>query len=199
MTVEMETTVDLGVFMENLLRKVVRDLDKTVLQAAEHAAGIIRETIYSTFKNPRGGLARSFRVALLEPEDGKIRAGAISDLVYAEIQNTGEPTIVPKTVKRLAVPIGHRARTTAGLWPRDWGADGLEFAGWSKKGNPLLGKKGREGKSDYLQYVLVKAVVLKPTYYLDWSNEIAKREIPKLFDEAIQSSIDSVEPSKEIK
>ena len=92
------TMASLGVSIEGKILEILQKLEpkileaqeKGVLEAAEVAAGEIRRQVFSLFKPGRGGLARSFKAALMTPKDkGSVRAGALSDLEYAKIQDEG--------------------------------------------------------------------------------------------------------------
>jgi len=175
---------------EQLIDRVFLGKQKALLKAAEHAAGNIRETAYDTFKDSKGTLARSFKVTMLAPKDGAIRAGALSDLSYADIQNRGG-TVNPKRGENLAIPVSKRAKST-GMWPRD--RSDLEFFYNPKTGKKLLVlASGKPGQRDWVQYVLMKSVYITPTYYLDWANAKTEKELPSLFGDALQAEINKVE------
>lgn len=143
---------------EELAKKIPQGISKSMLLAAEIAAGEIRSSIYTTFKNIKGGLARSFKTAMLSSKSlGVFRSGAISDLVYAGIQEEGGE-ILPKR-KYLAQPISYRAKQNA-IWPRDVPKKSL-YTFISEKGNLIL------SNGDDLAWVLRKSVTLKPKRYLE--------------------------------
>lgn len=147
-------------------------LRRGVMKAAQIFEGAVRRTIYDTFKGRTGGLARSFRSALVYSE--KTRAGAVvgSDSPYAEIQNDGGP-IRPRTVRYLAIPVGKTRNKAIAPWPRDR-SDLVLIK--SKKGNLLLAKVSKKGKIDP-QYVLKPSVELKGRRYLERALESSLAEI----------------------
>lgn len=171
---------------------------KGVLEAASYIGGVIADVVVSDMDSGTGTFARSFLPATFLGYHGKdVRAGALSDLPYAEIQNDGG-TIKPTSGKYLAVPLTSKARK---MWPRDWPKDALQFIK-SANGNALLAqmqkRKSKKKKTiatigllavkkvttttiDKLvpQYVLKQSVVIKATHYLN----TAERKSVKRVDE----------------
>jgi len=143
------------------LRKAI---DSKMLTMAELAAGAIRVQIFQDFPTGRGGLARSYTARLLTRKDGNVRSGALSDSVYADIQDRGG-SIYPKTAKALAVPWSPLAKSLSarGVGPRDFPKDlQLVWPKGSPKGYLITSSAGRwEG-----HYILTKRVRLSGTKYL---------------------------------
>lgn len=119
--------------LNRLASHMPKVLQKSVLLAAEYVAGEIRRNVMSTFKGRTGNLARSFRVTFLGWDSEGVSAGALSDSVYAGIQEEGG-TIKPRNKKFLAIPLPN-ANVPVGKWPRDYG-DKLTLI--PRKGKPAL-------------------------------------------------------------
>jgi len=187
MSIKVDISQDLGVFLKNVVASIDKDGIKRMLLAAEHATGEIRRSA----PHDRGGLIRSFKATMLTSQTlGILRSGGVSDLIYTKIQDEGG-TITAKK-KYLAIPVGDRARSVAGLWPRDW-ADGDLFFYTTKSGKPALAKRDGAPGKDFVQYVLRKNVKIKPTNYLKAAALNAEPEIAAILGDQIQISIDEVD------
>ena len=143
---------------------------KTILRIANKIGGKIAETVIEVFPRGTGALARSFLPArLLVVQGGYVKAGALSDLVYAGILDEGG-VIRPKTAKALAIPLNRQA---AKMWPRDlprkqtFVHDSVIFF----KAN----MKARKGKP---MYVLRKSVRITGRHYLAYA--IQKYNVDKM-------------------
>ena len=193
-TSDFNTTIkdDYGVFLSKLKPELYKQVSGGVLKAAQIAAGHIRKTV----PKKKGGLARSFRATLLKSKDD-IRAGAISDLIYADVQDRGTHgalggPIRPRTVKFLSIPLSDRAKRMAGLWPRNDSLPLFCFKG--KSGKLFLANANSEpGKKDFLQYLLVESVTIKGSNYLERAQEMASKEIIEVVGKSVQSAIDRSE------
>lgn len=182
-----------GIFLKKLTPELYKQISNGVLTAAQIAAGHIRKTV----PKKKGGLARSFNATMIKSKDD-IRAGAVSDLIYADVQDRGTQDalggpIKPKSVKFLAIPLSDRAKRMAGLWPRNDDLPLFCFKG--KSGKLFLANKDSEpGKSDFLQWLLVKSVTIKGSNYLERAQETANKEILEVVGKSVQSAINRAEP-----
>lgn len=163
MSDEVKVTIapNIGSIAERIRARLNGGMKKSLLKAAEFAAGELRRKVRDKFNQHTGGLGRSFRATLISDE-GDLKSGAFSDAVQAGILEHGG-TIRPKTTKMLSIPIGPRAKRTVGLWPRHWGKGEL-FSFKSKAGKILLAS--REGNVITLQYVLKKFVTIRGRHYI---------------------------------
>jgi hypothetical protein len=166
--------------------RLAEALRSGMLLASEHAAGTIRRTLRTMGQQRRGGLSRSFKATILVDEPGHIKGGAFSDLVYARIQDRGG-TIRPKSVQALAVPLSEKAKNTVGLWPRHW-----------PKGKLFMIKTGRgiylaePTKSKFklnLHYVLMRAVGIKGTRYLDASRPDVLLKAKQILQREVRTAV----------
>jgi hypothetical protein len=160
---------------------------KECLRLANIAGGEIARQAIALLPGGRGALARSFLPArLLSITNGEVKAGAISDLPYARVQNEGG-TIKPSTRKMLAIPQTAKARS---MWPRDWAKDELFLV---PKGPDLAllmsPGKGKRGKPK-LQYILKPSVKIEGTGYIDHAADATKLaaagESPEKLSEALE-------------
>ena len=87
-----------------------------------------------------GALGKSMTMAV---EPRKVEVG--SNLVYARIQQLGG-TIVPKTVKRLAIPLQPHLKKRH-IWPRDLTRDGVKMFVLKANGKAFLATLEEEKKS----------------------------------------------------
>lgn len=154
---------------------------KAALKAANYAGGAIAEEVYSRHGGS-GNLARSFLPATFIDTDEGVGAAAVSDLVYAGIQNRGGTVTSSRPGGMLAVPLTAWAKKR---WPRDVG--GELFLIKSKRGNLLLMNKLGP------QYVLKRSVTLTGSGYIDAAAENSKARVAEIIDEANQQIIDEAE------
>lgn len=145
---------------------VKRTMPKTLLRAAQHAAGEIAAEAYSTFSHPTGQLPRSFEGRFVGEFGGGWTAAAESDLAYARIQDEGG-IILPRTRKNLAVPI-RSANLPVGKWPRHFptsGASALHYI--ARKGKrALLAQIVGKGDKKKIKPIFV----LMPFVRLSWDD-----------------------------
>jgi len=175
---------------EKLERDLPNVLERGLLSAATYAAGEIRRQVFARFggKNNRttGNLANSFTATLLQSRGGNIAAGAMSDLIYAGIQNRGG-TITAKG-KALTVPIGMGKTLPVGARARD--VPGLVLI--SRPGKPGLLVRPRKKAFD-LYFVLVKSVNITGRRYIEAAAKEAETEVIRILDEAAQGGINKAE------
>jgi len=187
-----------GQMLDAAANSVTPELAKAVLRAANYGGGEIAKDTRTMFRKGTGALARSFMPAALIDSKVGIAAGALSDLVYADILNRGGTILAGKTAKMLAIPLTPQARTK---WPRDWPKDQLQLIK-SKRGNLILveakqkwSKGGRSGGSVstgeklIAHYVLKKSVDVDPRHYIDWATEAARPTIAKMVGEDIAAAV----------
>lgn len=147
--------------------------------AGDELVGQIREAILSGpapsrfFSVRTGALARSFRKRVRVTRRS-INIAAVSDLVYARIQDKGG-IILPRTVKRLAIPLTSWASKR---WPRDV-PRGTLF----RRGNALSRRVGR--RKIVNEYALAKQVRLKGKDYSGTAMEKAAPIIAQIFIEEL--------------
>lgn len=193
----MATTVE----GETELRKIARemsekaktlfvDLARPALQAAEIAAGELRIASNEMFSHRTGELARSWRPMFLRVSRSELTTAALSDLVYAAIQNDGG-TIVPRTRKYLAIPL---VDLPVGKWPRDFGRGELSFVPLKSGDGGLLVRaakgKARQGKIGEAIFLLKKSVTLKGRHYIEKAAAIAEPRIQEHMAQAAAKSLE---------
>lgn len=174
---------------------------RMVLAAAEHVAGTIREVVYEKFPDGRtGALARSFRPVFLGRDNAGVSAAAASDLVYARIQDEGGK-ILPKTVKRLAVPI-KGAGVPIGKWPRHFAKGELTFVNFGRLGMsagdsgkpPILARVYKNKKGETIRFkpmfVLLSSVTITGKRYLDTAADRAAEGVEEIMAEGYARAID---------
>jgi len=161
-----ELNPDLSEILDEMTRRIPEDwLLPSVLEEAEYIREHIVEAIMSLAKGGKGGLRDSYQVELVSKSDDSVNVGVFSDLIYAEIQDTGG-NILPKK-KYLAFP--HKsAKSYVGVrWPKDFPDGQLSFAlsskdpGWTA----YLFEKGRKAPV----FILKKMVTIPGMLYLDWA------------------------------
>lgn len=185
----MKVTVNngVGVFVAAFKGKLPELLEGGVFKCAQIAAGEIRRAIYATFRGRTGELARSFHETFLgDAKDGIRSAGALSDLVYAPIQDEGG-TVVPKRGKYLAIPLPG-ANVPFGKWPRDYAKGDLHFIK-SKAGNALLADP--TGKPIF---ALKTSVRLKGRGYIRAAADAASPKMAEVMGESIKVAIGRATP-----
>ena len=161
-----ELNPNLSDILDEVAKRIPEDwMLPSVLEEAEYLREHIVEAIMSLTKDGKGGLRDSYQVELVSKGKDKIDVGVFSDLVYAEIQDTGGD-ILPKK-KWLAFP--HKsAKSYVGIrWPRDFPDGQFNFALSSKDpgGTAYLFEKGRENPV----FILKKMVNIPGMLYLDWA------------------------------
>lgn len=207
--------------LENLGDEINADIAKVLLRAANFAGSKIIEVADMTFKNPTGALGRSFLPPRFVQVKGKgIAAAAVSDLPYASIHETGEPTIVPRRYNHLAIPLTSEARS---MPARDWPEGVLSLLVNKRNGNLFLveklGKKNKvvskrtvqalssrkprkrrsppkkkKTKNDIkFHYLLRKSVRIPKTGYITKAAQQSEDEILKIVSEGLQQIIDKAD------
>jgi len=173
---------------DDMREKIADGTSKSMLQAAELAAGAIRAEIFSgSFRPGTGALARSFTAALLAPKQGELRSAALSDSVYARIQDKGG-TIKPKNAKALTIPISANAKqlSARGIGARDFPTDLSLIWPKGKDRGVLVSEQG-------VEYSLRKSVTLPARNYIA---EAAKRAEPQIAQLIGESTVESAEKAK---
>ena len=167
-------------WVSDLIPAVAEAQAKSMLPAAEMAAGAVRASIFEAFPGSRGGMARSYTATLLRPKDGHLRSGAVSDLVYARIQDEGG-TITPKNAKALTIPISDQAKRLSerGIGARAFPAE-LSLV-WPKGRRTGMLVESMQDRTK-LHYVLSKRVTLPGKNYLDDAAQHVAPLLVELFD-----------------
>ena len=166
--------------LERMTEPLVRQefMLKTMLAEAEFLRVDIVGSIYDSAKDPKGDLARSYEVQLLDQGDDSISVGVFSDLVYAEIQDIGGD-IEPKK-KYLAIPFKGSKSIIGVRWPRDFGKDELQFVKSSKKmGTAYLFQGNR------LMFILKDKVKMPGLRYLDKARTLWESNLDKNLASAV--------------
>lgn len=182
-------------WIDDLLPKMAEAQKLGLLKAAKMATGEVQRAIFEDFPSGRGGLAKSYTATLLQPKDGKLRAGAISDLVYARIQDEGGP-IVAKNAKALTIPISEKAKKLSSR-----GVSAREFPG----GLDLVWPRGSQvgylvksiKKRTELHYLLKRRTHLDGTGYLDKAANNAEPEIVEIMEAALAKAGNDAEAGGE--
>ena len=182
-----ELNPDLAEMLGEIANRIPEDfLLQPMLAEAELLRGDIVRSIYDSAQNPKGDLARSFEVELIDKGEESVSVGVFSDLVYAEIQDEGD-TISPKK-KWLAYP--HKdAKSYVGVrWPRDFPDGQLSFA-LSKhdpSGTAYLFEDGRKKPV----FILKKEVEIPGLKYLDKARTLWESHLEKNLDQHIGVSFE---------
>lgn len=185
MTIGIEIVSNVTEVMERIEGGMPKGMEKGMLRAAEFVVGEIRREIFDKFPDGRTGeLARSYKAQLLK-SGKKVVAGALSDLVYAGIQDRGG-TINAKG-KMLAIPVGKGRLLPVGTGPRD--VPGLSLIKGKGAEGGLLAKVKKNGKMD-VYFVLRSSVTLKGRKYLEAAREKSKDTVKQVLEESVQEVID---------
>lgn len=170
-----------GVFVKAFKGNLEQALDAGVLKCAQVAAGEIRRTILATFKGRTGNLARSFRETFLgSAKTGVASAGALSDSVYAEIQDAGG-TVRPKR-KYLAIPVPS-ANVPYGKWPRDYAKGELRFKRGRGDSALLVDRAGKP------IFALKKQVRITGRSYLATAAEASQPKLAEVMGQNVQVAV----------
>lgn len=184
MTIGLKVTENVSEVFDAIEDDLPKGIGKGLLRAAEYTVGEIRKQVIKTFDPHTGALARSYKAQLLR--SGKtVVAGALSDLVYAGIQDRGG-TIHAKG-KKLAVPVGAGRTLPVGTGPRD--VPGLVLVK-SRRGNALLAKVRRDGKLD-VYFVLKDSVTLKGRDYLEAAARESESTVVEILEGELQDFLNS--------
>ena len=188
--------------MQSLLDELGANADKAVsvalLRCAQHAEGEIKRTAQKTFNPGTGNLMRSFTAQMLAKKGDTLSAGAVSNLVYAEIQNDGGTIRSSRGPgKNLAVPAKGRFKPPA-PWPSDFNDDAFSFIPSKKPGITGIlveklakGQTGKFGKGlGRWMYTLMPEVTIKSTRYIERAKEKSSKEWPRVFNERLAELVD---------
>lgn len=165
--------------LDNMAHPRVRQesLLNMMLAEGEFLRDDIVGSIYDSAANPKGDLARSYEVQLIDKGEKSVSVGVFSDLVYAKVQDEGEE-INPKK-KYLAYP--HKdAKSIIGVrWPRDFGKGELHFVKSKKPETALL----YQGKR--LMFILKEKVKIPGLRYLDKARTLWESNLDKNLADAV--------------
>jgi len=168
-----ELNPDLSETLDELAKRIPDEwLLAPMLEEAEYVREQVVEVIMSLAKSGKGGLRDSYQVELVSKGREKVEVGVFSDLVYAEIQDTGGD-ISPKK-QWLAFPHKEAKNYVGVRWPRDFPDGHFEFA--LSKSDPsntaYLFEFGREPPV----FILKKKVTIPGMLYLDWAEAVWEGE-----------------------
>lgn len=173
-----------------LVKRLGRNADAAMsialLRCAQRAESDIKSEVYDAFNPGTGNLARSFKAVMLSARGPELSAGAVSDSVYAGIQNEGG-TILPKTVKNLAIP--NKKLVPLGKWPRNYAKGSLKF---------VLGAKGKppfliDAVSKKRMFTLVKSVTLQGKRYIEAAQAKSEPHFQRIINTELVSLIQQAE------
>jgi hypothetical protein len=155
--------------LEKIKKNLGAGLVQSVMNAALAAGKIIGDYVPRGQGHAHGGLRRSFlRPTLIMSSPEKATAGAMSDLVYAPIQDEGGTVKSRRSNGWLAVPVSETAKRGTRGWPRQWPKGSLVCI--QKKGrDPVLVEigKGKKGAASMrVHYALKKSVRITGNQYL---------------------------------
>jgi hypothetical protein len=178
--------------MADLLYELGANSNKAVslalLRCAQHAEGEIKRTAQKTFKPGTGNLMRSFKAQMLQETGDNLSAGAVSDLVYAGIQNEGGTIRSSRGPgKFLAIPLANRD-IPLGKWPRDYPKGALHVGIAPipyRLGLVLMDANGR------VMFNLARKVKLEATHYIETAQEASSKEWPRIFNERLAELADA--------
>jgi len=176
-------------YLESVTDEIDKELVKSLMLAAIHAEGELKETIAAVFSSGgTGQLSRNPKAVMLQTS-GKIKSSAaLLDLVYAGIQDEGG-VIQAKSTKNLAIPISQEAKVP-GKWPRTWAPGRLTFIK-SKAGNKLLAEITGKGKSQRIKphYLLKPQVTIRGKGYVERARKAAEKGIRDIIGKHINIAI----------
>lgn len=180
--------------MNNMLKRLGRNAESAatiaLLACAQHAEGQIKEEAQKTFEPGTGNLMRSFKAQMLSKKGSTLTAGAVSDLVYAGIQNDGGTIRSSRGPnKYLAIPMPGRD-IPLGKWPRDYPKGALHIGIAPipyRLGLVLMDSTGQ------VMFNLAKKVKLKPKKYIEKAQEKSSKEWPRIFNEKLAELIEQSE------
>lgn len=163
-------------WVRTLIPSIRKGAEFGMFKAAQYARGEVQRQISGGFKSGRGGLARSYVATILKPtKKGELRAGAVSSLVYAKIQNEGG-RVTAKAARALTIPLTHEARRASQV-----GRTAREFPTplaliWPKgKSTGWLVEKQR--RKSIMHYLLTRSVKIPGTRYLEKARDAAEEQI----------------------
>lgn len=159
-----------GLLIDKAMGGMTAAFWRIALKAAAIAGGFLAREVVDNTPGGTGRLAASFTHPTMTQGGDSIKAGALSSLPYARIQDEGG-TIIPKTVKNLAIPQTPQAKE---MWPRDWGKNQLHFIANKMEGGALVDSQGTT------QYLLRPSVTLTGKHYIDAARVKTEAGIPSV-------------------
>ena len=154
---------------------------QTVLQAAQMLSGEVRKSAQSRLKkNPSGRLMRSFRERMIESSGNRWGAEVYSDVIYAEIQETGG--VIDAKSRLLAVPA---RRLPRGKWPRHFAKGALKIIPRTQKNGLKYSLLVENKKGGKVIFSLRESVRIKPTFYASIAFKETIPKIEKLFSQSL--------------
>ncbi len=180
--------------MNNMLKRLGRNAEAAttiaLLTCAQHAEGQIKEEAQKTFEPGTGNLMRSFKAQMLSKKGSTLTAGAVSDLIYAGIQNDGDTIRSSRGPnKYLAIPMPGRD-IPLGKWPRDYPKGALQIGIAPppyRLGLVLMDSTGQ------IMFNLAKKVEIKGKKYIEKAQEKSSKEWPRIFNEKLAELIEQSE------
>ena len=159
-------------------------LDGMLLEGEFLLAEIV-DSIKTLQKQGRGDLRDSYQVELVQKTKDSVSVGVFSDLIYAEIQDTGD-TIKPKTVKWLAYP-HEDAKAFVGIrWARDFPKKGAGSLGFALSSHDPKGTAYLFGRQfPHPVFILKKKVTIPGMQYLDDAMSRFKKDVDKPLDSTV--------------
>ena len=159
--------------------------DEGVFNAMKQSAHFLEEAIvdaiYSTAKNPKGGLADSYNPELVDTGKEEISFGVFSDLIYAKVQDEGDTLTPNAPLKWMAYPHKDAKSYVGTRWPRDFPKGALNFALGKKPGTAYLFEDGRDAPV----FILKKKVKIPGLQYLDKALSNFDGDVEKSFDKNV--------------
>lgn len=184
-----------------LIKRLGANAQKAVslatFKCAQHAEGEIRRTVRQVFNPGTGELSRRWETTFIKKSGDVISAAALSDLVYARVQNEGSGYLPGGVIrssrgkdKNLAIPFKGEFRPPA-PWPSQFPKGTLAFIP-SKKADVtgVLVEKLAKGGTGKIWYILKKSVKIKGKRYIEKALEKSKPEWPRVFNERLQELVD---------
>jgi hypothetical protein len=176
--------------LPEILNKLAKLFPKKVvlegmLLEGEFLLAEIVDSIKSLQKQGIGDLRDSYQVGLVQRKEDSVSVGVFSELVYAEIQDTGD-TIKPKTVKWLAYP-HEDAKAFVGIrWARDFPKKGAGSLGFALSKHDPKGTAYLFGKEfAHPMFILKKKVTIPGMQYLDDALVRFNKEVERPIDSSV--------------
>lgn len=162
-------------------------LKKSMVAAALKGQRYAAENVRERLRTRSGSLVRSVRGTASVTQDTvevRLGAGGNPPLKYAALQELGG-TVVPKTAKYLAIPVGPGLQTSSGvtkLRPRD--VPGLAYA-QTREGQPVLVRED----DGTVMFVLKRSVTVKGKHYLRDAAQRLAAEVPEIVTERVRKAV----------
>jgi len=168
--------------MANAAKGVWGGMIRGMLLGAEIAAGEVRRSIRDRLKQHTGALGRSYRATMLQPKrKGQLRSGAVSDLIYARIQDLGGTVTAKKQFLTIPVSEAAKRHSRGGGKARDF-LDALGVRG-----------RARARAQGVLHYAYKRSVQIPASRYLDAAQAAAEPQVAEVCGLEIQKGIDEAE------